>query len=140
MPDKSITKVSSEHAPKGRFGQKYHGAMSVDHQRRAFNPATAANPTFTPRYEPVLPRRRHCPNWLVILDCLLYKTLLPKVLHAMISLNGDAANRNRQRSSSDSVLFPNILSDFTDPLREGCSLTPVRLVDLLCDVHDSRSE
>ena len=23
MPDKSITKVSSEHAPKGRFGQKY---------------------------------------------------------------------------------------------------------------------
>ena len=51
MPDKSITKVSSEHAPKGRFGQKYHGAMSVDHQRRAFNPATAANPSFTPRYE-----------------------------------------------------------------------------------------
>ena len=23
MPDKSITKVSSEYAPKGRFGQKY---------------------------------------------------------------------------------------------------------------------
>ena len=23
MPDKSITKVSSAHAPKGRFGQKY---------------------------------------------------------------------------------------------------------------------
>ena len=23
MPDKSVTKVSSEHAPKGRFGQKY---------------------------------------------------------------------------------------------------------------------
>ena len=46
MPDKSITKVSSAHAPKGRFGQKY--LASGIHISSSEKPLSALPPSSKP--------------------------------------------------------------------------------------------